>query len=140
MSLLQIPWLVKVCMESCPYFQLACPRDVYHVVPAGASVPVRIRFSPAENKVRLEEPKHRMISTAIVFPALWLQPVGRQPAAVTPWQLLAGTAARPDRLCFPSLHIPEHCQGKMQREQDGNDRGLLIDVGPSLGPGEGVSL
>ncbi|XP_050843733.1 hydrocephalus-inducing protein homolog, partial [Serinus canaria] len=46
----KIPWLVKVCMESCPYFQLACPRDVYHVVPAGASVPVRIRFSPAENK------------------------------------------------------------------------------------------
>ncbi|XP_059716706.1 hydrocephalus-inducing protein-like [Haemorhous mexicanus] len=45
-----IPWLVKVSMESCPYFQLACPRDVYHVVPAGASAPVRIRFSPAENK------------------------------------------------------------------------------------------
>ncbi|CAN8175281.1 unnamed protein product [Coccothraustes coccothraustes] len=46
----QIPWLVKVSMERCPYFQLACPRDVYHVVPAGASAPVRIRFSPAENK------------------------------------------------------------------------------------------
>ncbi|CAN8175273.1 unnamed protein product [Coccothraustes coccothraustes] len=46
----KIPWLVKVSMESCPYFQLACPRDVYHVVPAGASAPVRIRFSPAENK------------------------------------------------------------------------------------------
>ncbi|XP_050840203.1 hydrocephalus-inducing protein homolog [Serinus canaria] len=46
----KISWLVKVSMESCPYFQLACPGDVYHVVPAGASVPVRIRFSPAENK------------------------------------------------------------------------------------------
>ncbi|XP_059716702.1 hydrocephalus-inducing protein-like [Haemorhous mexicanus] len=46
----KIPWLVKVSMESCPYFQLACPRDVYHVVPAGSSAPVRIRFSPAENK------------------------------------------------------------------------------------------
>ncbi|XP_064263019.1 hydrocephalus-inducing protein-like [Passer domesticus] len=37
-------------MESCPYFQLACPRGVYHTVPAGASAPVRIRFSPEENK------------------------------------------------------------------------------------------
>ncbi|XP_071305552.1 uncharacterized protein [Agelaius tricolor] len=34
---LKMPQLVKVCMESCPYFQLACPRDVYHMVPAGAS-------------------------------------------------------------------------------------------------------
>ncbi|XP_071305554.1 hydrocephalus-inducing protein-like isoform X3 [Agelaius tricolor] len=33
----KMPQLVKVCMESCPYFQLACPRDVYHMVPAGAS-------------------------------------------------------------------------------------------------------
>nr|XP_054509115.1 hydrocephalus-inducing protein-like [Agelaius phoeniceus] len=46
----KMPRLVKVCMESCPYFQLACPRDVYHMVPAGASAPVRIRFSPDENK------------------------------------------------------------------------------------------
>ncbi|XP_064262792.1 hydrocephalus-inducing protein homolog [Passer domesticus] len=50
MSLLQIPRLVKVCMETCPYFQLASPRGVYHMVPAGASAAVRIRFSPEENK------------------------------------------------------------------------------------------
>uniref|UniRef100_A0A8U8ATG8 HYDIN/VesB/CFA65-like Ig-like domain-containing protein n=1 Tax=Geospiza parvula TaxID=87175 RepID=A0A8U8ATG8_GEOPR len=50
MSLLQVPRLVKVCMESCPYFQLACPSHVHHMVPPGASAPVRIRFSPDENK------------------------------------------------------------------------------------------
>ncbi|XP_064263003.1 hydrocephalus-inducing protein-like isoform X2 [Passer domesticus] len=37
-------------MESCPYFQLACPRGVYHKVPAGTSAPVCIHFSPEENK------------------------------------------------------------------------------------------
>ncbi|XP_064262784.1 hydrocephalus-inducing protein-like [Passer domesticus] len=46
----KIPRLLKVCMESCPYFQLASPRGVYHMVPAGASATVRIRFSPEENK------------------------------------------------------------------------------------------
>ncbi|XP_064263009.1 hydrocephalus-inducing protein homolog isoform X6 [Passer domesticus] len=46
----KIPRLVKVCMESCPYFQLACPRGVYHKVPAGTSAPVCIHFSPEENK------------------------------------------------------------------------------------------
>ncbi|XP_064242821.1 hydrocephalus-inducing protein homolog isoform X3 [Passer domesticus] len=42
--------MVKVCMESSPHFQLACPSDVYHVVPPGASAHVRIRFTPEENK------------------------------------------------------------------------------------------
>ncbi|XP_074407193.1 hydrocephalus-inducing protein homolog isoform X2 [Zonotrichia albicollis] len=42
--------MVKVSMESSPYFQLACPSDVYHIVPPGASAPVRIRFTPDENK------------------------------------------------------------------------------------------
>ncbi|XP_077041322.1 hydrocephalus-inducing protein homolog [Agelaius phoeniceus] len=46
----KIARMVKVCMESSPYFQLACPSDVYHIVPPGASAPVRIRFSPDENK------------------------------------------------------------------------------------------
>ncbi|XP_057900664.1 olfactory receptor 14J1-like, partial [Melospiza georgiana] len=49
----KMPRLVKVCMESFPYFQLAYPRDVYHMVPAGASAPVRIRFSPSKNKIDL---------------------------------------------------------------------------------------
>ncbi|XP_063024390.1 hydrocephalus-inducing protein-like [Melospiza melodia melodia] len=42
--------MVKVSMESSLYFQLACPSDVYHIVPPGASAPVRIRFTPDENK------------------------------------------------------------------------------------------
>ncbi|XP_071297083.1 hydrocephalus-inducing protein-like [Agelaius tricolor] len=46
----KIARMVKVSMESSPYFQLACPSDVYHIVPPGASAPVRIRFSPDENK------------------------------------------------------------------------------------------
>ncbi|XP_064242784.1 hydrocephalus-inducing protein homolog isoform X2 [Passer domesticus] len=46
----KIARMVKVCMESSPYFQLACPSDVYHVVPPGASAHVRIRFTPEENK------------------------------------------------------------------------------------------
>ncbi|KAM3664994.1 hydrocephalus-inducing protein homolog [Ammospiza maritima maritima] len=39
LSLLQIARMVKVSMESSPYFQLACPSDVYHIVPPGASAP-----------------------------------------------------------------------------------------------------
>ncbi|XP_071297088.1 hydrocephalus-inducing protein homolog [Agelaius tricolor] len=46
----QIARMVKVSMESSPYFQLACPSDVYHIVPPGASAPLRIRFTPDENK------------------------------------------------------------------------------------------
>ncbi|XP_077041324.1 hydrocephalus-inducing protein-like [Agelaius phoeniceus] len=46
----KIARMVKVCMESSPYFQLACPSDVYHIVPPGASAPLRIRFTPDENK------------------------------------------------------------------------------------------
>ncbi|XP_059716832.1 hydrocephalus-inducing protein homolog [Haemorhous mexicanus] len=44
------PQVVKVSMGSSPYFQLTCSSDVFRVVPPGASAPVRIRFSPAENK------------------------------------------------------------------------------------------
>ncbi|XP_038004430.1 hydrocephalus-inducing protein-like [Motacilla alba alba] len=46
----KIARMVKVCMESCPYFQLACPSDVYHIVPPGGSARVHIRFTPGENK------------------------------------------------------------------------------------------
>ncbi|XP_041282552.1 hydrocephalus-inducing protein homolog [Onychostruthus taczanowskii] len=46
----KIPRMVKICMESSPYFQLACPSDVYHIVPPGASARVRIRFTPEETK------------------------------------------------------------------------------------------
>lgn len=149
MSFLQFPHVVKVSMERSPYFQVMGSNDAYRLLVPAVSVPVRIRFSPGENKVSLEEPKHRMLCKATVFPALWVQPIpcwelGSRPWAgslqpVPAWHGLPGTAARPDRLCFPSLHIPEHCQGKMPREQDENDRGLLIDVGPSLGTVEGGS-
>ncbi|XP_059716811.1 hydrocephalus-inducing protein homolog isoform X2 [Haemorhous mexicanus] len=37
-------------MESSSYFQLTCSSDVFRVVPPGASAPVRIHFSPGENK------------------------------------------------------------------------------------------
>lgn len=136
MSFLQHLRLVKVSMERSPYFWLACPNDACRAVPAGASIRLRVRFTAKESKVRLEEAKRRIISKAIVLPALWVQPIpccelGSRPWAgslqpVPPWHALAGTAPRPDRLCFPSLHIPEHSQGKMQREQYGNDRGVLI--------------
>ncbi|XP_058278126.1 hydrocephalus-inducing protein-like [Hirundo rustica] len=42
--------LVKVSMASSPYFQLDCPNDVCHIVPAGMSTPVRVLFTPKENK------------------------------------------------------------------------------------------
>ncbi|XP_077028979.1 hydrocephalus-inducing protein homolog [Agelaius phoeniceus] len=46
----KVPQVVKVSMESSPYFQLVSPNDAYRAVPPGASAPVRIRFSPDENK------------------------------------------------------------------------------------------
>ncbi|XP_059716773.1 hydrocephalus-inducing protein homolog isoform X2 [Haemorhous mexicanus] len=42
--------VVKVSMESSPYFQLTCSSDAYRVVPPGTSAPVRIRFTPNKNK------------------------------------------------------------------------------------------
>ncbi|XP_064262961.1 hydrocephalus-inducing protein-like isoform X2 [Passer domesticus] len=47
----KIPRLVKVCMESCPYFQLACPRGVYHTVPAGASAPCASTSAPRRTRI-----------------------------------------------------------------------------------------
>ncbi|XP_059713689.1 hydrocephalus-inducing protein-like [Haemorhous mexicanus] len=46
----KFPQMVKVSMESSPYFQLMCSNDAYRVVLPGASVPVRIRFTPDEDK------------------------------------------------------------------------------------------
>ncbi|XP_071311725.1 hydrocephalus-inducing protein-like [Agelaius tricolor] len=63
-----IAQMVKVCMESSPYFQLACPSDVYHIVPPGASAPVRIRFSPDENKDYSHELTCIMAKEKIVVP------------------------------------------------------------------------
>lgn len=140
--------MVKVSMERSPHFHLVDPNGAYRSVRAGASVPVRLRFTPDENEVRLEEPKPRIISKAIVFLALWVQPIpcceldsrprvgSLQP--VTPWHGLSGTAPRPDRPRFPSVHTPEHSQGNMHREQNENDRGVLTDAPPSLGTVEGV--
>ncbi|RMC08918.1 hypothetical protein DUI87_13912 [Hirundo rustica rustica] len=50
MSFLQYPQVLKVSMESSPYFQLDCPNDVYRKVPAGMSTHVRVCFTPKENK------------------------------------------------------------------------------------------
>ncbi|XP_059340033.1 hydrocephalus-inducing protein homolog [Ammospiza nelsoni] len=50
MSLLQFLHVVKVSMESSPYFQLVSSSDAYRAVPPGASAPVRIRFTPSKNK------------------------------------------------------------------------------------------
>ncbi|XP_038004455.1 hydrocephalus-inducing protein-like [Motacilla alba alba] len=46
----KFPQMVKVSMESSPYFQLMCSNDAYRIVLPGASAPVRIRFTPGENK------------------------------------------------------------------------------------------
>lgn len=53
----QVPHLVKVTLESSPYFQLVGPNDVYRKVPPGLPLPVRILFTPAENKVSLQDPR-----------------------------------------------------------------------------------
>ncbi|NWU39074.1 HYDIN protein, partial [Hylia prasina] len=45
-----VPHLVKVTMESSPYFQLVGPNDVCHKVPPGLYTTVCILFTPAENK------------------------------------------------------------------------------------------
>ncbi|XP_063017376.1 hydrocephalus-inducing protein homolog [Melospiza melodia melodia] len=42
--------VVKVSMESSPYFQLVSSSDAYRAVPPGASAPVRIRFTPSKNR------------------------------------------------------------------------------------------
>lgn len=55
MSFLQSPRSVRVTMENSPHFQLVGSNDAYRRVPAGARHIMRIRFTPDENKVRLEE-------------------------------------------------------------------------------------
>nr|XP_030138199.3 hydrocephalus-inducing protein homolog [Taeniopygia guttata]XP_030138200.3 hydrocephalus-inducing protein homolog [Taeniopygia guttata] len=46
----KVPRMMKVTLESSPYFQLVGPNDVYRKVPPGLSVTVRILFSPEQNK------------------------------------------------------------------------------------------
>ncbi|XP_054152188.1 hydrocephalus-inducing protein-like [Melozone crissalis] len=46
----KFPQVVKVSMESSPYFQLMSSNNAYRVVLPGASVPVRVRFTPDESK------------------------------------------------------------------------------------------
>ncbi|XP_077642374.1 hydrocephalus-inducing protein [Lonchura striata] len=46
----KFPQLVKIYMESSPYFQLMCSNNVYRVVTPGVPAHVRIRFTPDENK------------------------------------------------------------------------------------------
>lgn len=52
MSFLQVPRLVKVVLESSPYFKLISPGDVCRKVAPGMSSTFRILFTPEENKVR----------------------------------------------------------------------------------------
>ncbi|NXC09514.1 HYDIN protein, partial [Orthonyx spaldingii] len=42
--------MVKISMESSPYFQLVFPEDASRRIPPGNSATVRIRFTPDENK------------------------------------------------------------------------------------------
>ncbi|RMC09014.1 hypothetical protein DUI87_14013 [Hirundo rustica rustica] len=46
----KVPHLLKVTLESLPYFKLVGPNDVYRKVPPGLYTTVRILFTPAENK------------------------------------------------------------------------------------------
>uniref|UniRef100_A0A8C5X688 HYDIN/VesB/CFA65-like Ig-like domain-containing protein n=1 Tax=Malurus cyaneus samueli TaxID=2593467 RepID=A0A8C5X688_9PASS len=45
-----VPQLVRITMESSPYFQLVGPSGAYRKVPPGLSVTVRILFTPGQNK------------------------------------------------------------------------------------------
>ncbi|KAL2300220.1 hypothetical protein Nmel_012186 [Mimus melanotis] len=47
----KVPHLVKVILESSPYFQLEMPNDAHRKVPPGLSVTVRIIFTPGQNKL-----------------------------------------------------------------------------------------
>ncbi|RLV96419.1 hypothetical protein DV515_00012610 [Chloebia gouldiae] len=58
-SFLQFPQLVRVYMESSPYFQLMYPNSVYRVVTPGVPAHVRIRFTPDQNK----DYSHELICT-----------------------------------------------------------------------------
>ncbi|XP_066050989.1 hydrocephalus-inducing protein homolog [Chamaea fasciata] len=46
----KVPHLMKVTLESSPYFKLVGPSDVYRKVPPGLTGTFRILFTPAENK------------------------------------------------------------------------------------------
>ncbi|XP_066413809.1 hydrocephalus-inducing protein-like [Molothrus aeneus] len=46
----KFPQVVKISMESSPYFQLMGSNDAYRVVLPGATVPVHVRFTPDESK------------------------------------------------------------------------------------------
>ncbi|XP_066183426.1 hydrocephalus-inducing protein homolog [Sylvia atricapilla] len=46
----KVPHLVKVTLESSPYFELVGPKDACRKVPPGLSSTVHVLFTPAENK------------------------------------------------------------------------------------------
>ena len=62
-SFLQFNRLVKISMETSPYFEMTCPNEAYHIIPPSTSCPVRIRFTPNKNQVRLEEPKQNSLQS-----------------------------------------------------------------------------
>ncbi|OWK49687.1 Hydrocephalus-inducing [Lonchura striata] len=84
MSFLQLPEVVKVSMESSPYFQLAGSNDAYRVVTPGVPAPVRIRFTPGKGK----DYSHELICTTarerIVVP---IRAIGAQATLEFPDQL-----------------------------------------------------
>uniref|UniRef100_A0A674HUU2 HYDIN/VesB/CFA65-like Ig-like domain-containing protein n=1 Tax=Taeniopygia guttata TaxID=59729 RepID=A0A674HUU2_TAEGU len=84
MSFLQLPEVVRISMESSPYFQLVCSNNAYRVVTPGVPAPVRIRFTPGKGK----DYSHKLICTTarerIVVP---IQAIGARAILEFPDQL-----------------------------------------------------
>ena len=53
----QVPHVVKVTLESSPYFQLVGPNDAFRKVPPGLFTTAHILFRPGQNKVSLQLPR-----------------------------------------------------------------------------------
>ncbi|RLV64113.1 hypothetical protein DV515_00017583 [Chloebia gouldiae] len=84
MSFLQLPEVVKISMESSPYFQLVSSNNAYRVLLPGTSAPVRIRFTPGKGK----DYSHKLVCTTarerIVVP---IRAIGAQTILDFPDQL-----------------------------------------------------
>ncbi|XP_072777510.1 hydrocephalus-inducing protein homolog [Taeniopygia guttata] len=55
----KLPEVVRISMESSPYFQLVCSNNAYRVVMPGVPAHVRIRFTPGKGK----DYSHKLICT-----------------------------------------------------------------------------
>uniref|UniRef100_H0ZXP9 HYDIN/VesB/CFA65-like Ig-like domain-containing protein n=1 Tax=Taeniopygia guttata TaxID=59729 RepID=H0ZXP9_TAEGU len=80
----KLPEVVRISMESSPYFQLVCSNNAYRVVTPGVPAPVRIRFTPGKGK----DYSHKLICTTarerIVVP---IQAIGARAILEFPDQL-----------------------------------------------------